>query len=207
MTDAFIDAAKCAVDWLIKQSLMPSNLEGVTFQKRQFSAARPLSHLKKQSETQSETQSEIPPEKQPETQPETQPEKQPEKRSNEGDSVPSPPPKRMAKETNTSTGIAEVDDENLPATQRVQALCHSMKLGAPTYILILADPSVDNVFNGHPDFGDDEDSFPEDLGWVEGVTGKENAKKEIAKKLLVHLLDLYQKRVAELESHTGTTSS
>lgn len=200
---------------------MPSDLEDVTFQKRQSSAARPLSHLKKQPEKQSEKQPDKQPDKQPEMQPDKQPEtlsekqsgtqseKQPEKRSNKGDNgVSSPPAKRVAKETtNTSTGIAEVDDEHLPATQRVQALCHVMKLGAPTYILILADPSVNNVFDGHPDFGDDEDSFPEDLGRVEGVTGKENAKKEIAKKVLVYLLDLYQKRVAELESHTGTTSS
>lgn len=176
--DACVDAAKCAIEWLIQQSLMHPNLQDVAVPKV-LSPAQALADLQRQ----------------------------PEKRPNEGtNGVLSPPHKRKANGT-TGTGIAEVDDENLPATQRVQALCHGMKLGTPTYILILADPSVNNVFDGHPDFGDDEDSFPEDLGRVEGVTGKEKARQEVAKKVFVHLLGMFKERMAERVLHAGTTSS
>lgn len=168
VSDACIDAAKYAIDWLIKQSLMPSNLKDVTFLKNS-PATRAIPALQKQ----------------------------PEKRPNEGpNGVLSPPPKRK---TNGTTGVVDVDDESLPATQRVQALCHRMGLNAPKYVLNPADPRVNYVFNGYPDFGDDEGSFPEDLGRIEGVSGRDNARQEIAEQVLAHLYGEYQERAADFQ--------
>lgn len=174
--DACIDAAKCAIDWLIQQSLMPSNLRDVTFSKK-LPSARAL------------------PERQG----------QPAKRPNEGtNGVLSPPPKRQTKGTN---GAADADDDSVPATQRVHNLCQSMGLNPPRYELTVADPRANFVFDGYPDFGDDSDSLPEGLGRITGVAGRDNAKQEIAEKLLVHLREMHQKRAAELQLLSESTGS
>lgn len=124
------------------------------------------------------------------------------KRPSEGtNDVLSPPPKRKTKGTN---GTVDVEDDNLPATQRVSVLCQSMSLRAPSYRVTPADPRVNYVFNGYPDFGDDEDSFgfPEGLGQITNVCGKDAAKQEIAEKLLPHLLKMYRERTAQYEPYS-----
>lgn len=174
--DACIDAAKNAIDWLIQQSLMPSNLRDVTFLKK-VPSSRAIPELQRQTE----------------------------KRPNEGtNGVLSPPPKRQTKGT---TGAVDADDDRIPATQRVHNLCQSMGLNPPRYELTLADPRVNYVFDGYPDFGDDADSFPEDLGRIFGVAGTNNAKQEIAEKVLVHLREMHQKRAAELQLLSESTGS
>lgn len=177
LPNAPVDAARCAIDWLIKKSLMPSNLRDVAFPKKHLSVARVFPELQSQ----------------------------PEKRPNEGtNGVLSPPPKRKTKGTN---GAVDVDDDRLPATQRVQTLCHSMGLKAPRYELTPTDPRVNYIFDGHPDFGDDGDNFPEDLGRVTGVDGKDNAKQQIAERLLAHLRGMHQERMAAFEFVSGSTAS
>lgn len=74
-----------------------------------------------------------------------------------------------------------------------------MGLKAPTYVLTPADPRVNYVFNGYPDFGDDEGTFPEDLGRVTGVSGRDSARQEIADLVLAHLRGLHQERAAEFQ--------
>ncbi|KAL1871349.1 hypothetical protein Daus18300_004715 [Diaporthe australafricana] len=175
--DAKQYAAKCAIEWLISQSLMPSNLQDVTFPKSHLPPPRPLPVLQ------------------------SQPAKRPNEDTNGGHT---PPPKRMTKGT---TGVVAVDDDSLPATQRVQALCHSMGLKAPSYNLTNSDPRVNYIFDGRPDFGDDSDNFPEDLGHVTHVLGKDSAKQEIAEILLKHLMKMHQERRAEYEGFTTSTSS
>jgi hypothetical protein len=165
--DALVDAAKCAIDWLDKRSLLSSDLRGFAFPKDTLPVLQD----------------------------------QPVKRPSEGSNgVLSPPPKRKTKGT---TGIVDVEDDSLPATQRVSMLCQSMSLKAPTYVLTHADPSIPFIYNGHPDFGDDEDSFdlPEGLGQITGVTGKDGAKREMAEQLLPHLLRMYRERTADYASH------
>lgn len=174
--DAKQYAAKYAIDWLIQQSLMPSNLRDVTFLK-QVPSARALHDLQGQ----------------------------PEKRPSEGtNGVLSPPPKRQTQGTN---GAVDVDDNSLSATQRVHDLCQSMGLKPPRYELTLADPRVNYVFDGYPDFGDDADSFPEDLGRITGVAGRDNAKQEIAEKVLPCLRDMHQNRAAEFQLISESTGS
>lgn len=130
---------------------------------------------------------------------------QPEKRPNEGtNGVLSPPPKRQTKGT---AGAVDADDDGQSATKRVRDLCQSMGLNPPGYKLTPTDPRVNYVFDGYPDFGVDADSFPEDLGRITGVAGTNNAKQEIAKKLLVHLREMYQKRAAELQLLSESTGS
>ena len=129
------------------------------------------------------------------------------KRPSEGtNGVVSPPPKRKAKGT---TGPVDVDDDSLPATQRVQALFHGMGLKAPSYVLTPADERVNYIFNGHPDFGDDEDTFgfDEDLGRITRVSGRDNAKQQIAEKLLPRLLEMRQERKEFFESHLRSTGT
>lgn len=175
VTDNRLDAAKCAIDWLDKKFLLPSYLREEAFPPSSSPAAGPLPI--------------------PESQP--QPIKRPSESTN---GVLSPPLKRKIKGTN---GTVDVEDENLPATQRVQALCHSMGLNAPRYDLTPADPRVNYLFNGYPDFGDDEDDFPEDLGRVTAVAGKENARQEIAEQVLTYLRKLYRERAAQHAELTG----
>lgn len=169
MTDNRLDAAKCAIDWLDKKFLLPSYLREEAFPQSSSPAAGPLPI--------------------PESQP--QPIKRPSESTN---GVLSPPLKRKTKGTN---GTVDVEDEDLPATQRVQALCHRMGLNAPRYDLTPADPRVNYLFNGHPDFGDDEVDFPEGLGRVTRVAGKENARQEIAELVLAHLREVYRERAAQ----------
>ncbi|KAI3400926.1 hypothetical protein diail_1133 [Diaporthe ilicicola] len=122
---------------------------------------------------------------------------QPAKRPNEGtDGGLTPAPKRKPKGT---TGVVDVNDESLPATQRVQTLCHSMGLKAPKYVLTNADPRANYVFDGYPDFGDDADRFPEDLGHITCVAGRDNAKHQIAELLVEHLLKMHQERLGRYE--------
>lgn len=170
-----VDAAQCAIDWLDKKFLLPSYLRDEAFPQGSLPAAGPLPILESQP----------------------QPIKRPSESTN---GVISPPPKRKTKGTN---GAVDVEDENLPATQRVQTLCHKLGLNAPRYVLTSADSRVNYLFNGHPDFGDDEDDFPEGLGRVTGVAGKENARQEIAELVLTYLRKLYQERAAQHAESTG----
>ncbi|KAJ0109252.1 rrna-processing protein efg1 [Diaporthe amygdali] len=175
--DAKQYAAKCAIDWLITQSLMPSNLQDVTSPKQQLPFPRPLPIQASQSA----------------------------KRPNDGtNGVLSPPPKRKTKGTN---GAVDVDDNSLPATQRVTTLCHSMKLRAPTYRLTNSDPRANYIFDGYPDFGEDSDEFPEDLGKVTGVAGKDGARQEIAELVLEHLLVMHRERTEKYEMLSKVTGS
>lgn len=167
--DACADAAKCAIDWLVKQSLMPSNMQDVAFSKNALPVLQ----------------------------------SQPEQRPNEWTNgvLSSPPPKRKTKGT---TGAVGVDDNSIPATQRVQTLCHSLGLKAPRYELTPTDPRVNHVFDGRPDFGDDCDGFPEDLGRVTGVAGKDDARQQIAEQLLAYLRGMYRERKAAFELVSGS---
>lgn len=156
---------------------MPSNLQDVTFPKTHLPPPRPLPVLQSQ----------------------------PAKRPNEDTSGGlTPLPKRKTKGT---AGVVYMGDDSLPATQRVQTLCHSMGISAPTYVLTNTDPRVNYIFDGHPDFGDDSDHFPEDLGHITGVPGKDSAKQEIAEILLQHLMKMHQERAAEYEGLTKSTGS
>lgn len=170
-----LDAAQCAIDWLDKKFLLPSYLREEAFPQGSLPAAGPLPILESQP----------------------QPIKRPSESTN---GVPSPPPKRRTKGTN---GTVDIEDENLPATQRVQALCHSMGMKAPRYDLTSADSRVNYLFNGYPDFGDDEHDFPEDLGRVTGIAGRENARQEIAVLVLTYLRNLYRERAAQHAELTG----
>lgn len=175
MTNIRVDAAQCAIDWLDKKFLLPSYLREEAFPQSSLPATGPLPILESQP----------------------QPIKRPSESTN---GVISPPPKRKTKGTN---GSVDVEDESLPATQRVQTLCHKLGLKAPRYDLTSADPRVNYLFNGYPDFGDDEDDFPEGLGRVTGVAGKENARQEIAELVLAHLRKLYRERAAQHSELTG----
>lgn len=171
--NVLLDAAKCAIDWLDKKSLLPSNLRYFAFPQGTLPVLQ----------------------------------SQPAKLSSEDtNGVLLPPPKRKAKGT---TGTVDVNDDSLPATQRVSTLCQSMGLTAPSYKLTHADSSLNYLYDGYPDFGDDEDSFnlPEGLGRITGVCGKDMAKQEMAEQLLPHLLSMYRERMADWESHSVSIHS
>lgn len=173
VSNARVDAAKCALDWLDKKSLLPSHLRRMAFHQSNVPTTGPLSVLQNQNQ-QAKRPSEV----------------------TNGVLSP-PPPKRKATGTN---GVVDDDDAaGLTAIERVKNLCPKLGLRAPIPRATLADPNVTNVFDGYPDFGDDEGSFPEDLGRVTGVTGEANTKLAVSEKVLVYLLDLYQKREAELQ--------
>lgn len=115
----------------------------------------------------------------------------------------SPPPKRKIQET---TGTADGAGYDVPApkraTERVSTLCQSMGLTAPKYVITRA-PTGNCIFNGYPDFGDDEYSFdfPEGLGHVEGVAGRDNTKLRMAEQLLPCIMKIYQERMGDHDSY------
>jgi hypothetical protein len=173
VADALPVAAKCAIDWLDQNSLLPFDTQ----------------HFATPQGTLPVLQS------------------QPTKRSSEGtNGTVSPPPKRKAKGT---AGVVDVNDESLPATQRVSTLCQRMGLTAPSYKITHSDSSLNHIYDGYADFGDDEDSIglPEGLGRVTGACGKHMAKQMMAEQVLPHILSMYRVRTADYESHSESTRS
>lgn len=133
---------------------------------------------------------------------------QPAKRPSEGSNgVLSPPPKRKTQET-TGTADGGGDETPVPkrATESVSTFCQSMGLTAPKYVITRA-PTGNCIFNGYPDFGDDEDSFdfPEGLGRVEGVAGKDNTKLRMAEQLLPYILKMYRERMGDHDSYLAAS--
>lgn len=183
VSNARADAAKCALDWLDKKSLLPFHLGQMVFGQSYVPTAGPFPVLQKQS----------------------QQAKRPSEGTNGVLSPPPPPPKRRAQEI--PGAVDDDDDANLPATDRVRNLCPKLGLKVPIYRIALTDPNITTVFDGYPDFGDDEGSIPEDLGRVTGITGKANTKQAVSEKVLVYLVDLHHKRAAEMQLVSESTGS
>lgn len=80
-------------------------------------------------------------------------------------------------------------------TAQVADLCKALGLGAPRYE-VTADPERPGYFSGHPVFHSmlEAGHFPHGTGYVENVIGKNNAKEEIAKRVLVVLRRIKHER-------------
>ncbi|KAK7740551.1 hypothetical protein SLS53_005395 [Cytospora paraplurivora] len=178
--------AKCAVDWLIAHLLMPSNLLDVTFPKgyvpTRLGSASPQSS--------SSSSSSPPPPPPPST-------KQPaDKEGPKDNGVQLPPQPRSSKGAST----VDFEDDSLPATQRVTALCRILGMQAPRYSITRSNPDVDKYFDGRPDFGSDPHHIPEGLGRVMWVVGSEKARQAVAGYVLDYLLTIYHERKRQLEA-------
>lgn len=184
--DAKQYAAKCAVEWLIAQSLMPSNLRDVTFPKAQLPSRLTTSSFSRRPITTSSDE------------------------DSDGDSEnddsppgsPSPAPQQPAR--GGSPGAVDFGDDSLPATQRVTALCAELGMQAPRYVTTRAVSGRDRCFDGYPDFGYDNSRMPKGLGHVKDVEGQEKARLEVAGLVLEHLLCQYRERQSQIEDLLGS---
>lgn len=173
------DAAKCAVDWLIQHSYMPSNLKDVTFPRghQPVRFVRPSSSESSAEDSAGEDGGED---------------------GGGGNSGPAtPPPPKKARKGPPSA--ADINDESLPATERVAALCTEMGMQPPVYRLDRSIPGTERYYDGYPDFGLENGSMPDGLGRVRKVEGRERARARIAEAVLGHLLSVYRERLSMFE--------
>lgn len=110
--------------------------------------------------------------------------------------APSPAARRRAKGT---SGVVDFNDDSLPATQRVTALCSQLSTATPRYVITRSTPGVDRYYDGYPDFGHENGIMPEGLGHVRRVEGHEKARLAVASLVLEHLICEYRERQSLLE--------
>lgn len=189
--DAKQYAAKCAVEWLIAQSMMPSNLRDVTFPKAQLPSRLTTSSFSRRLVTTSSDDEDSDEDSEDDSSPSSPP------------GSPSPAPQRPAGGT-SSPGAVDLGDESLPATQRVTALCAELGIRAPRYVTNRSASGRDRCFDGYPDFGHDSSSMPKGLGRVEDVEGQEKARLAVAALVLEHLLCQYKERQSQIEDVLGS---
>jgi len=98
-------------------------------------------------------------------------------------------------------GASEVDvhDEDVPITKRVEAMCRRLGLVMPRYV-VTANPRDGNYFDGYADFGADACRIPDEVGRSEFVYSKSFTKLAIAEKVLKRLLLIEAERSEGFET-------
>ncbi|KAI1078436.1 hypothetical protein F5B20DRAFT_229471 [Whalleya microplaca] len=162
--DAKQYAAKCAVEWLRENGLMPQ--DGIRFPKAQRAAPLPLSISSKKQKM-------CPPS--PE-QPKTPAPKTGKSEGSPNGVVPGSSPSPFN------------EDERSAAFEVSQLWA---ELGFyPFQYIIEPVPDSPGFFSGHPDFGMQPERFPENFGHVEKVYSRRAAKEKIAEEMLKYLRQL-----------------
>lgn len=186
--------AKCAVDWLIAQGLMPSNRLDVTFPKG-YAAKRPSPPLSSPSSSSSPS----PPSKRRTGQEEDGPNNN----NDHNSGVQLHPPQRQPTKGTTAAAApaASVDfeDASIPATQRVTALCRELGMQAPRYSTTPSKAGADKYYNGEPDWGSGAHHVPEGLGRVMWVVGSDKARQAVVAHVLEYLLSEYRERLRQVD--------
>ncbi|KAK4639535.1 rRNA-processing protein efg1 [Podospora bellae-mahoneyi] len=211
--DAKKYAAKCCVEWLMAEEMMPKDGKSVTFphasNKMMASTSKIYSPLSSQPSSpnphaaaqggHSSSATTTPTQSSP--------------------SKPPPPPKP----TDSTTSLLDPpggapldpppdDEENDTApgelpSKRVAALCEKLGFRPPRYVLI-ARAGQDAVFDGHADMGPDSWIIPDGVGEkgfgrVEGVYGRKFAKDMVAQNILGILEQEERRRGGEVRGVLG----
>ncbi|KAK4185342.1 hypothetical protein QBC35DRAFT_524966 [Podospora australis] len=92
-------------------------------------------------------------------------------------------------------------EQNVAASKQVLVLCKKLGLVAPQYVLTSVDSARDR-WNAKVNFGPDACRLPDGLGQVKQVYSKRFAKEAVAEQVLVFLQGVLRKREAELREVT-----
>lgn len=107
------------------------------------------------------------------------------------------PPASTIANININAHVAEENNSvgEKKATAQVAELSNALGIGAPRYE-VTPDPENPNYFSGRPVFHSllEEGHFPHGTGHVANVFGKNNVKEEVAKRVLVELRKIKQRR-------------
>lgn len=197
--DAKQYAAKCAIEWLRTQELMPSSGDEVKFPKPVV-VSNPMASPKHKKHR-------IAPPSPPAVRKELSSFSSLSSAESSASPSPGPGPK-SASGTPLSPGIkSPFDAEEVSACHLVSECCKRLGLRAPLYKLE-AHKTMAGFWSGYPQFDVTESSdFPEGLGYVKDVMGKKYAKEKIAEKVLKHLLKLEEQRGEETKRILASLAS
>ncbi|KAH8837299.1 hypothetical protein MCOR27_009010 [Pyricularia oryzae] len=173
--DAKQFAARCAVEWLMQQQLMPANGESVVFKKARIqtpTVIREAPHRAVEHATTTASASQ-PPLHQTKT------------------GQPATDPGAVAE----STKDEALGDRSF--VSQVEQLCTQLGYGRPTYVLRQAENT--QIFSGWADWRD-EMRVPASVGVVKDVWGKKHAKEKIAEQILSHLEQVQAKRMEKVRA-------
>lgn len=173
-------AAKCAVEWLSTHGLIASHLYGPSLFLKPSShlPIAPAPSLKRAPQSTSSSTSST--------------------------STPSPPKRQTMTSPQGLDGTLDATTTltlSSPATELVATLCCELNISAPKYVLVEIAPNS-KVFNGRAifdDYGDSEILSLAEASVVQGVEGKDAAKKAIAAKVLARLREIEVARDAQLQ--------
>ncbi|GAB1320600.1 hypothetical protein MFIFM68171_10810 [Madurella fahalii] len=179
--DAKKYAAKCCVEWLVARDYMHLDGEKAVF---------PIfKNIRKSAAAQPSAPPPPPPPPPPTSK--TNGTATPSQQAG-GGKMPKPAHDHAAATTTSNRAAADVYDDDIPATQRVNEMCRRLRIVAPQYKITASDKQ--NCFRGYPDFGNDSVMMPEGLGKVDGIYGKEATRGMIAEHVLAWLLEEEKRR-------------
>ncbi|KAK4217983.1 hypothetical protein QBC37DRAFT_369519 [Rhypophila decipiens] len=197
--DAKRYAAKCAIDFLMREKLMPLDGENVSFPKPKV--PQPQSKKRKQLNSGSATPSTGSPGTKvvvgggPSTPAEIA--------RTGGQSLHGENPQAGAGERselgNGGGAPLDVRDEDFSATDRVLEMCNRLGICPPTYQIVQADQATASFFNGFADFGLDNIHVPDTVGRVSNCFGRKFTKEKVAEEVLQHLLNIEAQRIAAVD--------
>ncbi|KAI1854560.1 hypothetical protein JX265_007569 [Neoarthrinium moseri] len=187
-------AARCAAEWLMAQNLMPSNGRDVKFPRPTAPARESPGAMEEEGGMSSDSSS-----------------------PSVSASVSAPSPGGAGGEVGGAGGGAtlnpknttppvffdDVDGDEPRSTQLVSDLCQTLGWSPPSYKLLQEGTS--GYWSGYP-ISDDINyrRFPQNLGYVSNVLGKENAREKIADAVLGELRKMVTKRQATMPKFTPT---
>ncbi|TLS29551.1 hypothetical protein PpBr36_00438 [Pyricularia pennisetigena] len=168
-------AARCAVEWLMQQQLMPADGESVVFKRSRIQnptvfREAPLKVVEDAATAKTA----------------------------------SPPPlvQRKIGQPAADPGAATESSKDetakdLSFVTRVEQLCTQLGYGRPIYVLNQAENT--QIFSGWADWRD-EMRVPASIGVVKDVWGKKHAKEKIAEQILTHLEQVQAKRMEKVRA-------
>ncbi|KAM7202097.1 hypothetical protein V8F20_004551 [Naviculisporaceae sp. PSN 640] len=201
--DAKRYAAKCCIDYLMREKLMPLDGENVTFPK--FKPAPPPPKQKKKLNPVSEsTINGMPAAKTYAAVSDLLPSKTldapdgPSSQANATTDTGGKSSQANAEGTEPPEGGATLDvrNEDFSAVERVMEMCSRLGISPPTYKIDKADAAAANIYNGYADFGVDSVHIPDTVGRVVNCFGKTFTKEKVAEEVLEYLFKMEAQRKA-----------